>query len=581
MKQFERLYLGPKCENEELFRVEILDVVQHWLDWRKSKYPSDGVAISQDGSDINFDAEAQELLKDNLNKLSVALEGESPKFSTRYIGHMVSEVSLPALLGHMVMLLHNPNNLSAQVSKVGSMIENESIAALSGMLGFNLGSNGHFTSGGTIANIEALWRARFRFDHWLSLGCYLNIRGHSSETLIEHSHQGWEKFNKLKKEYQLAADSHKPYSFVARSPWEVQDCYSKVFKTSFKGPVVLIPKNKHYSWEKGVSLLGLGGSSFWQVDLDENGKLCVEDLKIKIDKAINEQRPILMVVSVAGTTELGEVDPVDKVQDLLESYRKKYGYHIWHHVDAAYGGFFCSLLGSKRSGLSNGVLEALSGIRRVDSVTIDPHKLGYIPYSCGAVIVPDSQNYQVSTFKAPYIDSSDRIEKWTKTIEGSRSATGAGATWMNSKDFKFTPGGFGVVLRETIQNKKRLEKVFSENNKDLQILNGCDTNILCFTLFEERDNLSIHNKRIQFVHDALNNLKGDEIYVTNTRFHINDYYKMFDPDFTKYKIIKDESFVDVLRVVLMNPFLNSAELSFDVLDELSQRVNQLSKLFKD
>ena len=86
---------------------------------------------------------------------------------------MVSELSLPALFGHFATLLHNPNNLSREVARTCSVIEDEAIAMLAAMLGFDPKvARGHFTSGGTVANFEGVWRARYRMDHGLALGLW-------------------------------------------------------------------------------------------------------------------------------------------------------------------------------------------------------------------------------------------------------------------------------------------------------------------------------------------------------------------------------------------------------------------------
>ncbi|NJL24614.1 MAG: hypothetical protein HC902_05215 [Calothrix sp. SM1_5_4] len=93
-----------------------------------------------------------------------------------------------------------------------------------------------------------------------------------------------------------------------------------------------------------------------------------------------------MVVSVAGSTELGQVDPIDKIQDCLDELVERSGYCIPHHVDAAYGGYFASLSGVEmaHSLMSQDVKSAIGAIGRAHSVTMDPHKMGYVPYSCGA-----------------------------------------------------------------------------------------------------------------------------------------------------------------------------------------------------
>ena len=115
-----------------------------------------------------------DLLGQRLLTLCDALTAETPTFSPRYIAHMKADLSLPGLLGWFAAMLHNPNNSSRDASQVGSVIETEAIAALAGMLGYDPAqAQGHFTSGGTVANFEAVWRARYRLDHWLSLGLYV------------------------------------------------------------------------------------------------------------------------------------------------------------------------------------------------------------------------------------------------------------------------------------------------------------------------------------------------------------------------------------------------------------------------
>lgn len=84
-------------------------------------------------------------------------------------------------------------------------------------------------------------------------------------------------------------------------------------------------------------------------------------------------RPFL-VVSSAGTTNTGAVDPIDAVADLCAREG------LWHHVDGAYGGFFhaCPEL-----------RPLLRGLPRADSLTLDPHKGLFLPYGTGCLLVRD------------------------------------------------------------------------------------------------------------------------------------------------------------------------------------------------
>ena len=80
------------------------------------------------------------------------------------------------------------------------------------------------------------------------------------------------------------------------------------------------------------------------------------------------------VVSSAGTTNTGAVDPLADIADLCSAEG------LWHHVDGAYGAFFQ---------LDPSLHETLRGLSDADSVTLDPHKGLFLPYGTGALLVRD------------------------------------------------------------------------------------------------------------------------------------------------------------------------------------------------
>ena len=80
------------------------------------------------------------------------------------------------------------------------------------------------------------------------------------------------------------------------------------------------------------------------------------------------------VVSTAGTTNTGAVDPLDEVADVCAQES------LWHHVDGAYGAFFY---------LCPELRQTLRGLSRADSLTLDPHKGLFLPYGTGALLVRD------------------------------------------------------------------------------------------------------------------------------------------------------------------------------------------------
>ena len=90
-------------------------------------------------------------------------------------------------------------------------------------------------------------------------------------------------------------------------------------------PVILVPGNKHYSWPKAANVFGMGADAVWPCSLDAEGRMDPRSVASQIDKAMACNRPVMMVVSVAGTTELGMIDPVDEVNDILKQYREDQG----------------------------------------------------------------------------------------------------------------------------------------------------------------------------------------------------------------------------------------------------------------
>ena len=91
---------------------------------------------------------------------------------------------------------------------------------------------------------------------------------------------------------------------------------------------------------------------------------------VAADRAAGRTR--FAVVANAGTTNTGAVDPLPELADLCSAEG------LWFHVDGAYGA---------AAALCESGREALAGIGRADSLTIDPHKWLFQPYEAGAVLI--------------------------------------------------------------------------------------------------------------------------------------------------------------------------------------------------
>jgi glutamate/tyrosine decarboxylase-like PLP-dependent enzyme len=131
----------------------------------------------------------------------------------------------------------------------------------------------------------------------------------------------------------------------------------------------------HFSLVKGVDILGIGRNNLRKIDTDASFRIRVDSLReaIEQDRAAGYQP--CCVVGVAGATSTGAIDPLDQLADTAAEYG------LWYHIDAAYGGALA---------FSPSHRDQLRGIERADSVTLDPHKWMFVPFSCAALLTRDS-----------------------------------------------------------------------------------------------------------------------------------------------------------------------------------------------
>jgi glutamate/tyrosine decarboxylase-like PLP-dependent enzyme len=547
-------FLGPQAENSPWLAGLFQEILGHWFRWRQGIFPDDGAAISNSDRQLDLFQSNQRNVHDKALALLKRYEAEVPKFSPRYIGHMFSEISMPALLGHVISLLHNPNIIASEAARVGVQIENEAIEALFRMVGFDPEYGlGHFTSGGTAANYESVLRARERTGLWMARGLCLGEKSY-----FKAAHMGWQAFNSAP----ICQDESK-LNYARANPWKLADDLRIMTDRAFQGPVLMFPRSKHYSWLKSAHLVGLGDDSCWQIALDDRGKMSIPALRAALSQAERDDRPVLMVVSVAGTTELGEVDSIDRVQEVLDEWRDTKGIHIWHHVDAAYGGFFRTVALPDDEGMAPEVWRSLQAMSLVDSITIDPHKLGYVPYSSGAILVQDRQDYMITAHDAPYIRYRSIHDRGKFTLEGSRSAGGATATWLAAETIGFHQSGYGLILARTILIRRRLEAELEASGLPVCIAPGSDTNILCFHAARKNEPLSLTNKRTESLYNSFTGDGKNKFFVSKTVLFWTDYEAYLNRMTNRWTATVDEQRLVMIRLCIMNPFFDSKEMNTD------------------
>lgn len=130
----------------------------------------------------------------------------------------------------------------------------------------------------------------------------------------------------------------------------------------------------HHSILKSARLAGVFTDRVRSIAVDDGFRMRVDGLAEAIQRDRAEGLKPFLVVSSAGTTNTGAVDPLEAIADLSAAEG------LWHHVDGAYGAFFY---------MDPELRPLLAGLSRADSLTLDPHKGMFLPYGTGALLVRD------------------------------------------------------------------------------------------------------------------------------------------------------------------------------------------------
>ena len=155
-------FLGPYGENDTLLEKLLVEFLRDHVYWRRNFHPEDPPAIATASAHhpdyLAFEARTRR----ELHLLSAALKKSVPFHSPRYIGHMAADLLLPGLAAHMLTLPYNPNNVCEDAAPVTVELEVKVGLQLARMLGYPSDPSqpacafGHLTSGGTLANYQAL-----------------------------------------------------------------------------------------------------------------------------------------------------------------------------------------------------------------------------------------------------------------------------------------------------------------------------------------------------------------------------------------------------------------------------------------
>ncbi|KGY12106.1 glutamate decarboxylase [Vibrio tubiashii] len=361
-------------------------------------------------------------LRDIEKDFSHASIPEQPEFVSEHTQHLLDTLvsqsvhtSAPSFIGHMtsalpyflmplskIMIALNQNLVKIETSKAFTPLERQVLGMLHRLIygedtqfydqwmhsaNHSLGA---FCSGGTIANITALWVARNN-----ALKADAGFKGVEKEGLF-----------KAMKHY------------------------------GYEGLAVLVSERGHYSLKKAADVLGIGQEGLVAVKTDNDNRICPKSLKQRIKELKQQNIKPFAVIGVAGTTETGSIDPLKAIAEICQEEECHF------HVDAAWGGATL---------MSNNYRHLLDGIELADSVTIDAHKQLYIPMGAGMVLFKKPDAMKSIEHHAQYILRKGSKDLGSHTLEGSRSGM---AMLVYAAMHIISRPGYELLIDQSIEKAK-------------------------------------------------------------------------------------------------------------------------------
>ncbi len=514
-KSLHRIFTIPVAPNSTLGRIEN-EISQNLAGFLGAHIAATEQALSEIEKDFanSLIPEEPAFVSDHMHHLLDKLVSQSVHTSSpNFIGHMTSALPYFILPLSKLMIGLNQNLVKIETSKAFTPMERQVLGMMHRLVyqddepfyqqwmhsaNHSLGA---FCSGGTIANLTALWVAR----------------------------------NNL-----LKPDGD--FRGVAR-----EGLYKALKHYQYDGLAILVSARGHYSLKKSADVLGIGQDSVIAIPTDENNKIDCQLLKEKCQQLADENIRVLSIIGVAGTTETGNIDPLEQMAEIAQHY----GAHF--HVDAAWGG--ATLLSKKYRPM-------LKGIELADSVTIDAHKQMYVPMGAGLVVFKNPASVAAIEHHAEYILRKGSKDLGSHTLEGSRPGM---AMLVYAALHVISRPGYEMLINSSIEKAHYFAELINQH-ADFELITEPELCLLTYrynpasvqALLAKADD--IQQEEINVLLDKLTKFiqkrqrENGKSFVSRTRIEVK-----------KYQGRKTL----VFRVVLANP-LTSKTILQDVLAEQMQ-----------
>jgi aromatic-L-amino-acid/L-tryptophan decarboxylase len=232
--------------------------------------------------------------------------------------------------------------------------------------------------------------------------------------------------------------------------------------------VVYASTGTHACITRALDFAGLGSEALRLIPVDGERRIDLAALRQAIAADRLAGHLPFLVIGNAGTVDMGAIDELTPLADIAAAER------LWFHVDGAFGA-----LGV----LAPDIAPRLKGIERADSLALDFHKWGQVPYDAGFVLVRDGDLHRQT-----FATSADYLRREARGLAG-------GAFWPNdfgpdlSRGFRALKAWFtlrvygteqlGAMISHTCRIARYLEARVAAEPR-LELLAPVPLNIVCF-----------------------------------------------------------------------------------------------------
>jgi glutamate decarboxylase len=317
-----------------------------------------------------------------------------------------------------------------------------------------------------------------------------------------------------------------------------------LYHYGYRQALILVSKRGHYSICKAGTILGIGEQGVIHIPvqpcinkIDINKLHCIVEKIRKEDKLVGKPTKFVAIIGIAGTTETGNIDDLDSLAEIAQQL----GAHF--HVDAAWGGGAL---------LMDGAREMMRGIEKADSVTMDAHKLLYVPNSLGICVFKDVEDSRFLYHTSNYIIREGSVDQGRFTIEGSRSFSCL-KPWASIKILG--KNGYKLIFDHARELQNTFVE-FIERDPLFELMNKPELFIINYRFIPEElrsllnelmKNSRKNSDRITTINKLINNL-NIELHKT-IRDHDMSFVSRTRIESTKYAPRK----IVVLRAITINP----------------------------